>query len=336
MSNEISKTQPTPQQILASRLNSENVKKKFEEMGNSLAFSKEVAFATQAVQKNNLLMNCDPVTIITSLFNVSLTGITLNPILGYAYLIPRRNGGRFECTLDVSYKGLIQILTNSGGVKNVYAHMVYEKEKFSIEYGLEPRLIHQPITSGNKGNPIGVYGVAILSDGTKSFDYMDIEEINYIKGRSEMGKKDAGPWKTDFAEMAKKTVIKRMWKYLPKNDKLSRAAEVIAIDNENNGIDFEAEARANATKDKVDKVSKGIEDAIKISKPKAKSKAMEEKFVNIDPKLTEEQVIEHINEMHDVENLNSFIQSLDQDALTNKVFEAANKRDEELRNKIGS
>jgi len=340
----------TPEQALALRLNSEVVKKKFEEMGSSLAFAKEVAFATQAVQKNNILMNCNPVSIITSLFNVSLTGITLNPILGYAYLVPRKVNGVFECCLDVSYKGLIQILTNSGGVKNMYAHVVYEKDVFSIEYGAEPRLVHKPHLGGSKGKVTGVYGIAVLADGEKSFDYMDIEEINYIKGRSEMGKRGSGPWTTDFNEMAKKTILKRMFKYLPKNDTLMRVAEAIAIDNDNNGIDFEAEKKVSEANSKKSRVEMGIADAIK--KSTSSDAVTEEDVLKLDEALSEtevkeappvakkitrkkalskEEVLKGIEDATNSDELAAFIDSLPTTSLTNEVYDAASKRDDEFK-----
>jgi len=352
----------TPEQMLSIRLNSDAVREKFEQIGSSLQFSKEVAFATQSVQKNPILMNCNPMTVIASLLNVSLTGITLNPILGYAYLIPRRVSGVFECCLDVSYKGLIQILTDSGGVKNMYAHVVYEKDKFTIEYGAEPRLIHQPHLGRDKGQVTGVYGVAVLADGEKSFDYMDVEEINYIKGRSEMGKRGSGPWSTDFNEMAKKTILKRMFKYLPKNDRLMRVAEAIAIDNENNGIDFAAEQKAITSTSNESRVAKGIADAISKTKaveveevvdeaaqleealgevrikaaPKKKGSKKDKSEVEkislpLTDNLTQEQIIEHIETLNSSVELDIFIQSLPTESLTNKVFGVANGRDAILR-----
>lgn len=39
------------------------------------------------------------------------------------------------------------------------------------------------------------------------------EEIERRKGYSKTAK--FGPWVTDYVEMAKKTVIRHMWKYLP-------------------------------------------------------------------------------------------------------------------------
>jgi recombination protein RecT len=42
---------------------------------------------------------------------------------------------------------------------------------------------------------------------------MSVEDVNAIRARSRSG--NSGPWQTDFAEMAKKTVVRRHSKRLP-------------------------------------------------------------------------------------------------------------------------
>ena len=42
---------------------------------------------------------------------------------------------------------------------------------------------------------------------------MTVEDVNKIKTRSKAG--NSGPWVTDYDEMAKKTVFKRLSKWLP-------------------------------------------------------------------------------------------------------------------------
>jgi len=48
-------------------------------------------------------------------------------------------------------------------------------------------------------------------------------EIEAIRNRSRAGK--SGPWVTDFAEMAKKTVVRRLSKMLPLSSEIMRHVE---------------------------------------------------------------------------------------------------------------
>jgi recombination protein RecT len=68
---------------------------------------------------------------------------------------------------------------------------------------------------------IGAYSVAVLKDGSKSYEVMSIEEIRALRDRSQAWKAfkankiKSTPWSTDEAEMARKTVAKRHAKQLP-------------------------------------------------------------------------------------------------------------------------
>ena len=86
----------------------------------NLSFAKESGFAMQILKANEYLAKLDPISIRDSIVQVALTGITLNPALKYAYLIPRAG----KCTLDISYMGMIKILTDAGFVKNIDAAIV--------------------------------------------------------------------------------------------------------------------------------------------------------------------------------------------------------------------
>ena len=54
---------------------------------------------------------------------------------------------------------------------------------------------------------------------------MNIDAIHAIRARSESFKRGNGPWVTDFEEMAKKTIVKREYKYWPKGKRLATAIE---------------------------------------------------------------------------------------------------------------
>lgn len=213
-----------------------------EALNLKLVFQKEASFALQIFNQNSYLAGMNPDSIRNAIVNVSLTGLTLNPVMKMAYLIPRKG----KCVLDVSYIGLTKILTDTGSVKNIEAGLVYWGEPFELQRGTEPYIKHGLISDPNKpkGDIRGAYSVATLNDGSKSIEWMDATELMSIMQRSESVKSGkGGAWSTDPGEMCRKTVIKRHYKYLPKSERAIMAATAIDIDHENNGIDFEAERR---------------------------------------------------------------------------------------------
>lgn len=209
-----------------------------QELELNLNFKKEAAFALQIFQKNNYLAKMRPESVRDAIVNVSLTGLTLNPILKMAYLIPRKG----QCVLDISYIGLIKILTDTGSVKNIEAKIVYENEPFEIQQGTNSYVKHGIAPTADKGKILGVYSNAILNDGSTSVEWMYYDDVMAVANRSESVKSGgSSPWKTDFTEMTRKTVVKRHYKYLPKSERAILAGTAIDIDHENNGIDFESE-----------------------------------------------------------------------------------------------
>ena len=212
----------------------------FEEMNlNKLTFAKELEYAIQIIENNDYLAKMNMPSIRNALVNVSLSGITLNPVLKLAYLVPRKG----NCCVDVSYMGMIKIVTDTGSVKSIKADVAYEKDTFDIQLGSDGYVVHKPyLGADSRGRKLGAYSLAILNDGSEHIDFMRWDEIMAIKARSESVKSDKGsPWSTDEDEMACKTVVKRHFKYLPKSDRALMAAKAIDLDNQLNGINFEKE-----------------------------------------------------------------------------------------------
>ena len=138
-------------------------------------------------------------------------------LLGQCYLLPFKNNkkGITEVQFIIGYKGMIDLARRSGHIESIYAHAVYEKDEFEYELGLEPKLKHKPSMEADRGEFIGAYAVAHFKDGGYQFEFMPKSEIEKRKARSKSANSSYSPWKTDYEEMAKKTVIRHMWKYLP-------------------------------------------------------------------------------------------------------------------------
>lgn len=171
--------------------------------------------ALSAVSNTPKLAECTPNSFVAAMMNAAQLGLEPNTPLGQAYLIPFRNNAKkvTECQFQIGYKGLIDLAYRSGDVRTVQAHIVYENDEFEFEYGLEPQLKHIPAKE-NRGNAVWVYAVFKLVNGGEGFEVMSMEDVRaharkYSKAYSN------GPWQTNFEEMAKKTIIKRVLKYAP-------------------------------------------------------------------------------------------------------------------------
>lgn len=217
------------------------IKERFISLIDEQTFLKESSFAIQHLNKNSYLAKSTKESILSSVLNIAQVGLTLNPALKLAYLVPRRVGSDVTCCLEPSYVGLCKLATDTGSVKNIYAHLIYESDEFKQILGTENEIIHNP-KLGNRGEFVGVYAVAILSDNRKQVEVMDKMDVFEIRDYSEsykafLNKKTSDcVWERNFGEMARKTVVKRLCKYLPKTENWEKISKAIELDNQDYGI----------------------------------------------------------------------------------------------------
>jgi hypothetical protein len=101
---------------------------------------------------------------------------------------------------------------------------VYEADEWDFTYGSGAFLKHKPnLTADNRGKRVAVYSFVKLRDGNEDFIVMPISEVEKVRSRSKA--KDSGPWKSDYGEMAKKTVFRRHSKWLPLSPETKDAVE---------------------------------------------------------------------------------------------------------------
>lgn len=112
------------------------------------------------------------------------------------------------------FMGIQKRVRNSGEITSIEAHVIYENDRFVIKRGLKSDLEHDPLFPGDRGKPIGAYAVAKFKDGSDPmFEVMDINAIEKVRAVSRAAKN--GPWVQWFDEMARKTVFRRLAKWLP-------------------------------------------------------------------------------------------------------------------------
>jgi len=171
-------------------------------------------------RKNPLLSQCEPMSFIAAIMQASQLGLEIG-ILGSAYIVPFRNNknNSVECNLIPGYRGLIDLARRSGNIISISAEIVFENDVFEYEKGLEYKLVHKPVLVG-RGKMIAAYAVARLRDGGAQFLVMSKEEIDEAKKKSKSA--NSGPWVSDFEAMAQKTVVRRLFKWLPSSVEMQK------------------------------------------------------------------------------------------------------------------
>ena len=194
-----------------------------------IAPDRMVKLVLAAASREPKLAECTPLSILRALMQAAELGLEVCSGKNEAYLVPRWNSKakKLEATFLPGYQGLIRLACESGLVRNVEARIVHAKDFFEVEQGTAPVIRHRPSFEKDRGDIVAVYAVAFLPDGGSQFEVMAKYEVDEIRDRSK-DKADFSPWKSDYAEMARKTAVRRLAKYLPKTAAFAKALEVQA------------------------------------------------------------------------------------------------------------
>jgi|GEM_PF-1396501 len=198
-------------------------------------FKREAAFAMQILNSNSYLMQVamgDQDSLRNAVINVAAIGLTLNPLMKLAYLIPRKG----KVCLDISYLGYISLGIAAGAIKWAGAEIVREKDIFVFN-GVNREPLHKCEPFGDRGEILGTYCLAKTHDDEFILNHMNNERIFEIRDRSESyiaftkDNSKSTPWKTDTEEMIKKAVIRSAYKSWPKSstktdDRFEKAIQI--------------------------------------------------------------------------------------------------------------
>ena len=184
---------------------------------------------TTEIRRNPKLLECTRESLLGALMLSAQLGLEPGP-LGHCYYVPHANKktGTADATFILGYRGMIDLARRSGNIESILAETVYEHDTFEFEYGLNPNLIHKP-TLKERGQAIAWYAVAKFRDGGYQLKVMGKDDIEKSRKRSQSGNSPYSPWATDYNEMAKKTVVRALFKYLPVSNEIMRYSEKDAV-----------------------------------------------------------------------------------------------------------
>jgi len=165
--------------------------------------------ALTQINTNPALLKCTQESLFKCLLQLGQMG--LEPDGRRAHLVPYGT----ECTLLIDYKGLVELALRNGDVARIHADVVYESEieagDFIYNRGKVER--HNKSLKPNRGAVVAAYAEVEFLNGTAKAEVMTREEVEEIRSQSKAGK--SGPWVNHWNEMAKKTVFRRLAKWLP-------------------------------------------------------------------------------------------------------------------------
>ena len=165
------------------------------------------------ITKNPRLLKCSKESVLTSVMEACQLGLVPNSVQGLAYLIPYGT----KCQLITGYKGLISLALQSGRLASIWGRIVREGDDFKYEEGTTPFIHHKPLIASRAdkaGEVKGAYAIAKMKGGEDTqFEFLTLLDIERVKARSSSGNR--GPWVDDYDQMAKKTAVRQLLKWLP-------------------------------------------------------------------------------------------------------------------------
>ena len=212
-----SATKKDPKELLKVSLEHEKVLEFIRSVAPNLDPLGVVRVALAHVQATPALRECSIKSIIGAVAEAAKLELTVDGILGHAYLVPFREGGGKAAKMMIGYRGIEQLAYRSGLVTRFHADTIHERDIFHHAEGVVVEFRHErPL--GDRGDMIGAYATAHLkAGGPPLIAVMSLEEIHARRARSASFKRksESSPWTTDFEAMAKKTPIRELGKRIP-------------------------------------------------------------------------------------------------------------------------
>lgn len=253
-----------------------------------------VRVALTALMKTPALAQCSQESILKVMLDLSSLG--LEPDGRRAHVIPYGKTAQ----LIIDYKGLIELAKRSGEVESWRAELVCENDEFSWEDG---KVHHRIDWKKPRGKLFAVYSHVRNKNGIEDFEVMTIEEVEAIRGRSKAA--NSGPWKTDFNEMAKKTVIRRHAK------RLTLSPDMIeAMDKDFDRLEEpQVEMPRRASEVAAELLAMPMNGAEKDERPITQQQVKRLMALCIESGVTEDQIKDYILREYDVEHRNEINRS---------------------------
>lgn len=204
-------------------------------IGDAIGAERFARIVETELRRTPKLYDCEPHSVIGAMMLAAQLDLEPGP-LGHSYLVPYAN----ECTFVIGYTGYLQLAWRSEMFKDVTVRTVYEGDLFRYREGLRPVFEYEDCAPDARGAVVCYAGLFRFRNGGSYQNRLWPAQIEAAKARSAAGRKNQGPWHTDYDAMARKTVVRAARPWLPMSGVMARAFQVDSEAVTWNGEDVQA------------------------------------------------------------------------------------------------
>lgn len=179
--------------------------------------------AMTEVRNNPKLLQCDPVSFAGCIIECAQLGLLPGSSLGYAYFVPFYSSKekKYLCQIIIGYIGLIELAYRGGFVSGITSRVVREGDHFYQCDGNNERFEHESLH--DESRPMThVYAYAKLKSGGFVSEVIPLNQINSLMEKN----KGKDSWRDHTVAMLRKTAVRRLCKYIPKDPLLEMAIQL--------------------------------------------------------------------------------------------------------------
>lgn len=167
------------------------------------------------------LLKCERQSLLLAFAEVAELGLSLNPRLGEAYLIPRWNKTirREVVNVQTGYHGLLKIVNRGPGIDSIHVDVVRKGDKWIERGGTDPCIVHERPLEGVDESDEGIlaaYAVVWVRGSARPYTAV-VRRPKILEAADMSGDKDgwSNTWTNHFTAMARKTALRRVANIVP-------------------------------------------------------------------------------------------------------------------------
>lgn len=199
-----------------------------------ISFDKFQRTVMTAIMMNPDLLQADRISLFSSCLKSAQDGLLPDSrdaaLVIFNAKVKTEEGDRWIKKVQYMpmYTGILKKVRQSKELASVITHVVYQKDKFEYVLGDDERILHVPYMGAeDRGEIIAAYSIVKLKDGSVVREVMTKQDIEKVRKVSKSGNDDKGEpkgiWKSWYEEMARKTVFRRIAKWLPQSIEIAEA-----------------------------------------------------------------------------------------------------------------